>query len=141
MKNYKKLNGTFVVAGILSAACLLSQAAIAGTYNSSINLPTLHAKGYVYVAHLPVSPGPKSGMLIKSVSWSWNVHGWPKGLQVQLCQGRTRCIDVSRQRSGTTNVYNRNQSTEPFFYELRLSGQGAGPVPVAGLKGGLTVTW
>lgn len=139
MKNYKKLSGIMSPLGILAAALLTSQTAVAGSYNSSVSLPTLHSKGNVYVAHIPVPAGPRNGLLIKSVSWNWNVHGWPRGLQVQLCQGKTRCIDVSRQRTGSTNAYNGRHSPEPFFYELKISGPG--PVPVAGHLGRLTVNW
>lgn len=139
MKDCKKLSGILSSAGMLAAACLISQAAVAGNYSSSVTLPTLHSKGYVYVAHIPVPAGPRNGLLIKSVSWNWNVHGWPRGLQVQLCQGKTKCIDVSRQRTGTTNAYNGRHSPEPFFYELKISGPG--PIPVAGLLGRLTVNW
>ena len=47
MKDYKKLNGILSSGAMLAVAFLISQTAVAGSYNSSVHLPTLHSKGYV----------------------------------------------------------------------------------------------
>jgi flagellar protein FlhE len=136
MKNFKRLNGVAVAASFAFSATMLSAPALAGSSNASVKLPTLHSKNYVYTAHLPTASGLRTGQSIKSISWNWNVHGWPRGLQVQLCQGPSRCIDVSRQRVGSTNKFKHFQ---PFYYEFMLSDPGR--VPVAGLFGKLTIDW
>ncbi|WP_346833479.1 flagellar protein FlhE [Pseudomonas abietaniphila] len=138
MKNFRKLNGVALRAGFVSTAVFLSSHALAGTYTSTVQLPTLHSKNYVYTAHVPVPAGVGSGF-IKNISWNWNVHGWPRGLQVYLCQTSTRCIDVSRQRVGSKATFTQFHASQPFFYELKLSDPGR--VPVAGLLGKLTVNW
>lgn len=135
MKNSKRLSGIAVAASFAIAATVLSAQAVAGSSSSSVRLPTLHSKNYVYTAHLP-SNGLQTDKLIKSVSWNWNVHGWPRGLQVYLCQGPATCIDVSRQRVGSTNKFTR---FKPFYYEIKLSHPGT--VPVAGLLGTLAINW
>jgi flagellar protein FlhE len=139
MKNFKKLNGIVTSAGFVVAACVASSQAVAGTYSTAVQLPTIHSKNTVYTAHVPVPAGTNYGHIIKNVSWNWNVHGWPRGLQVYLCQTRDRCIDVSRQRVGATNKYNQFHAAQPFWYELKISEPGR--VPVAGLQGRLTVDW
>lgn len=136
MKNFKRLNGIAVAASFAFAATVLSPQALAGSSTSTLKLPTLHSKNYVYKAHLPTAAGLRIGQSVKSISWNWNVHGWPRGLQVQLCQGPSRCIDVSRQRVGSTTKFKHFQ---PFYYEFMLSDPGR--VPVAGLLGKLTIDW
>ncbi|WP_082060926.1 flagellar protein FlhE [Pseudomonas abietaniphila] len=135
MKNYKKLNGALTAAVLASVVYLASPQAVAGSVSSVVNLPTIHSKNYAYKAHLPAM-GLRSGQGINSVTWNWTVHGWPQGLEVHLCQGPTRCIDVSRQRTGSTSKF---KNFQPFYYELKLSSPGN--VPVAGLLGKLTVDW
>ncbi|HEY0287540.1 MAG TPA: flagellar protein FlhE [Pseudomonas sp.] len=139
MKNCKNFKGVFVAVGMLSVICFASQSAVAGTYSSSVNLPTLYSKGYIYTAIVPVPVGPRHGVKIKNITWNWNVHGWPRGLQVYLCQTLTKCIDVSRRRTGSSQAFKDSHSTQPFYFELKISG--AGPMPVAGLLGRLTVDW
>ena len=137
MKNYKKLNGIVTSAGFVAMACLASSHAVAGSYSSSVKLPTIHSKNYVYTARLPIPVGAVQGQIIKGISWNWNVHGWPRGLQVYLCQTPTRCIDVSRQRVGAGDKFKGFVAAQPFYYELKISEPGR--VPVAGLQGRLTV--
>jgi flagellar protein FlhE len=138
MKNFKKLSGISLRAGFISLALSLSAHTFAGTYTSTVKLPTLHSKNHVYTAPMPIPVGVGEGF-IKNISWNWNVHGWPRGLQVYLCQTSTRCIDVSRQRVGSKAAFTQFHSSQPFFYELKLSDPGR--VPVAGLVGRLTVNW
>lgn len=138
MKNFKKLNGIALRAGFISLVLSLSAHTFAGTYTATVQLPTLHSKNHVYTAHMPIPVGVGEGF-IKNISWNWNVHGWPRGLQVYLCQTSTRCIDVSRQRVGSKAAFTQFHSSQPFFYELKLSDPGR--VPVAGLVGRLTVNW
>jgi flagellar protein FlhE len=135
MKNFNRLNGIAVAASFSFAATMLSTQAVAGSSNSSVRLPTLHSKNYVYTAHF-TNNGLQAGQSIRSVSWNWNVHGWPRGLEVYLCQGPAACIDVSRQRAGSTNNFTR---FKPFHYKMKVSHPGT--VPVAGLLGTLTVNW
>jgi flagellar protein FlhE len=136
MRNFKKLNGIVVLASVGFA---MSPLASAGAYDSSVRLPTLHSKGYVYTASVPVPSGPIDGGKIKSVDWTWDVHGWPTGLQVYLCQAPTKCIDISRVRAGSTQTFKDIYSTQPFYFEMKISGAAA--MPVAGLLGRLKVHW
>ncbi|MDF2643299.1 MAG: hypothetical protein K0R45_2572 [Pseudomonas sp.] len=138
MKCFKELKG-FLLPMIIVAAAVNSQAAFAGSYVSVVNLPVLHAKGHTYRANIPLPGGPRPGQLIKHVGWNWNVHGWPRGLQVFLCQTASKCLDVSRLRSGGSAEFNNFSATSPFYFELKLSQ--AGPAPVAGQQGKITVTW
>lgn len=139
MKNFKKLNGTLMSAAVALAVVFGSQNASAGSYASEVRLPALHSKGYVYTAQLPALGAPREGQIIKSVSWNWNVQGWPRGLRVNLCQTPTRCIDVSRVRLGSSRVFNNQLASGPFYYELQLSPDG--PAPVAAQIGRITVSW
>ena len=139
MKNFKKLNGIVASVVITSAAMLGSQSATAGSYSSSVKLPVLHSRGYVYVARVPVPSTVREGQVIKNVSWDWNVQGWPRGLQVQLCQASDRCIDVSRFRRSSTKMFYGFLAKQPLYFELRLSP--SGPTPVAGQVGRVTVDW
>ncbi|RRV08425.1 flagellar protein FlhE [Pseudomonas sp. v388] len=138
MKSFNRLKGV-VLSVIMFAFMSSSQAALAGSYMSTINLPVLHAKGFAYKANFPIPRGAKPGGLIKHVSWNWNVHGWPRGLQVYLCQTAGRCLDVSRLRSGASVSFERSSATQPFYFQLKLSP--SGPAPIAGQQGTITVTW
>jgi flagellar protein FlhE len=102
-------------------------------------LPILHSKGFAYTSQLPIAKAAKMGQKIMRVSWNWNVQGWPRGLEVSLCQGPARCIDVSRQRSGSTDVFNNLSVDQPFNFVLKLSP--ASPAPIAGQLGKITVNW
>jgi len=139
MKNYKKLKGIFTSAIFASIAVLCSQQAMAGSYTSSVNLPVLHSKGYVYTARVPVPASVRAGQVIKNVSWDWNVQGWPRGLQVQLCQAADRCVDVSRNRRASTRAFYGFLANQSFYYELKLSP--SSPAPIAGQVGRITVDW
>lgn len=139
MKNYKKLKGIITSAVFASIAVLCSQQAMAGSYTSYVNLPVLHSKGYVYTARIPVPASVREGQVIQNVSWNWNVQGWPRGLQVKLCQAANRCIDVSRNRLGSTPLFRNFPAKQSFYYELTLSP--SGPAPVAGQIGRITVDW
>lgn len=139
MKNFRKLNGTLMSTVIALAVVFGSQNASAGSYTSEVRLPVLHSKGYVYTAQLPAVGAPREGQIIKSVSWNWNVQGWPRDLRVSLCQTPTRCLDISRKRTGSSDQFNRFLASQPFYYELKLSP--LGPSPVAGQIGRVTVTW
>lgn len=138
MKRFHRLKGV-VLSMIMFALISSSQAALAGSYMSTINLPVLHAKGFAYKASFPIPRGPKPGELIKHVSWNWSVHGWPRGLQVYLCQTAGRCVEVSRLRSGASDAFKRSSATQPFYFQLKLSP--SGPAPIAGQQGKITVTW
>lgn len=139
MKNFKKLNGIVASVVIIFASVLGAQSAIAGSYNSSVNLPMLHSRGYVYVARVPVPNTVREGQTIRDVSWNWNVQGWPRGLQVNLCQASDRCIDVSRIRRGSTLRFKGFLAKQPLYFELKLAA--GGPSPVAGQLGKVTVSW
>lgn len=138
MRNLKRWSGSALRAGMISGFFCMAPCAFAGTYTSTVKLPTLHSKNYVYTAHVPIPARVGEGF-IKNISWNWNVHGGPRGLQVYLCQTLTRCIDISRQRVGSRAIFTQFLSTEPFFFELKLSDPGR--TPVAGQAGRLTVNW
>lgn len=81
MKNFKRLNGVAVAASFAFSATMLSAPALAGSSNSSVKLPTLHSKNYVYTAHLPTASGLRTGQSIKSISWNWNVPDGREGFR------------------------------------------------------------
>ena len=105
MKDFKKLKG-ILLSAVIAIGFLASHSATAASYTSQVRLPVLHSKGFAYTSQLPITKAAKTGQKIMSVSWTWNVQGWPRGLEVSLCQGAARCIDVSRQRSGSTDAFN-----------------------------------
>lgn len=137
--DFKKLKRTRSAAGIALALCVFSGTTVAGSYQSSVRLPVIHSKDYLYKADLPVGRGVPPGAVIKNVSWNWNVTGWPQGLEVYLCQVPSPCVDISRQRRGSSAAFNLQIANRPFMYTLRLGG--AGRVPVAGQSGNITVSW
>lgn len=139
MKNFKKLNGIIASVVIVFASVLGSQSAMAGSYSSSVNLPVLHSRGYVYVANVPVPNTVREGQVISDVNWNWNVQGWPRGLQVYLCQAHDRCVDVSRVRRGSTPRFKTFLAKQPFYFQLKLAANG--PAPIAGQLGRITVSW
>ncbi|WP_236640151.1 flagellar protein FlhE [Dickeya undicola] len=127
--------------GALLAASL-SQAAIAaaGSYASSVVLPTVYSRNFLETVNVPVLGNPPSSGAITSVSWTWNVVGFPAGLSVYLCQGSTsNCIDVSRTRRMSTDAFKGKSPTQPFIFAMRV-GSG-GTVPVAGQQAQVIVNW
>lgn len=137
MKNFKKLNGV-VTSSVFALTCVMCLPAVAGSYHSTVQSSTIYSKNYVYTAQLPV-PANVGIVNIKSVSWNWSTSGWPTGLQVYLCQGANRGRDVSRNRTGTTNMFAGSHAPQSFHYEMKVSHPGR--VPVAGLLGRITVNW
>lgn len=135
-KKSKRIRSASII-GFLALG--LSSMAMAGNYSSSVTLPTAHSKGYLYTANIPVSGRPPAGGRVTDVSWTWNVIGWPRALEVQLCTGKSNCIDVSRQRSGSTRHFIGNPAQQKFYFALRI-GQ-SGHVPLAGQQGRITVNW
>lgn len=137
--DFKKLKRTRSAAGIALALCVFSGTTVAGSYQSSVRLPVIHSKDYLYKADLPVGRGVPPGAVIKNVSWNWNVTGWPQGLEVYLCQVPSPCVDISRQRRGSTISFNGRFADQLFSYKLRIGS--AGRTPVAGHLGTVTVSW
>ncbi|MCF5164539.1 flagellar protein FlhE [Pseudomonas congelans] len=125
--------------GIVFALLACSNLALAGNYQSSVALPVVHSKGYVHTAELPVSRHAPAAATIKSVSWNWNVVGWPQGLEVYLCQGPSVCLNVSRQRTGSTTFFGNQLASRKFYYTMKVGDTGR--VPVAGQQGRITVDW
>ena len=127
----------------LSGALLLSvfsTLASAGSYQSSVTLPTVFSRNFMETAYLPVVGSPPTVGLINNVTWNWNVVGFPVGLSVALCQGTTsNCIDVSRVRSMSTTAFNNKSPAQRFFFALRVAN--GGTIPVAGQLGKVTVSW
>ncbi|WNW14344.1 flagellar protein FlhE [Pseudomonas sp. DTU_2021_1001937_2_SI_NGA_ILE_001] len=111
----------------------------AANYSASVILPTVHSKGYLYKAVVPVMARPAAGAVISDVSWTWNVVGWPNYLQVSLCIEVGHCLDVSRQRSGSTRFFAGRPARQPLYFTIRMSPSGL--VPVAGQQAQLTVNW
>ncbi|WP_122316389.1 flagellar protein FlhE [Pseudomonas cichorii] len=136
--DYKKSKWIRSASGIVLAFSGYSEMAMAGSYQSSVNLPTVHSRGYLYTANIPLRGAPPEGAWIKNVSWNWNVTGWPRGLEVELCQANN-CIDISRMRVGSTQVFRGQLANRCFYYSIKVSG--AGTVPVAGQFGRITVDW
>ncbi|WP_239987693.1 flagellar protein FlhE [Pseudomonas syringae] len=137
--NDNKLKWARSASGIALALLACSNLALAGNYQSSVALPVIHSKGYVHTAELPVSRHAPVTATIKSVSWNWNVVGWPQGLEVYLCQGVSVCLNVSRQRTGSTTFFGNQSASRKFYYTMKVGD--AGRVPVAGQQGRITVDW
>jgi len=137
--NSKKLNGTLAALGMVTALLMCSQMAVASSYQSSTVLPTIHSKGYLYTANVPVSGSPPANGKISNVTWNWGVVGWPSGLSVHLCHGANLCKDISRQRAGSTDYFNNRSAGQLLYYAVRVINPGH--VPVAGQQGHVTVTW
>lgn len=116
-----------------------SQTVMAASYTSSATLPTVHSKGYLYRVDVPVKGRPNAGAIISSVSWNWNVVGWPQYLQVSLCAHAGHCLDISRQRSGSTDYFSRLRASQPFYFTIRMAPTGL--VPVGGQQARLVVNW
>ena len=111
--------------------------ALAGNYQSSVALPVIHSKGYLYTADLPVSRHAPSAATVSNVSWNWSVVGWPQGLEVYICHASGACLDISRQRVGSTARFSKVLASRKFYYALRVGN--AGRVPLAGQLGHITV--
>lgn len=137
--DFKKLN--WIRSTWISIMLVLfgSQAVMAASYTSSATLPTVHSKEYLYRVDVPVKGKPDSGALISSVSWKWNVVGWPQYLQVNLCTEDNYCLDVSLQRSGSTAVFSGRLASQRFYFTIRMPRNGL--VPVAGQPVRLVVNW
>ncbi|MCD5982579.1 flagellar protein FlhE [Pseudomonas sp. CDFA 610] len=135
-KKSKRIRSAAVIAWAL---CVFSGATTAGSYQSSVRLPVIHSKDYLYKADLPVGRGVPPGAVIKNVSWNWNVTGWPRGMEVYLCQVPSTCVNISRQRQGSTVSFNGRFADRLFSYTLRVGA--GGQTPVAGHLGSITVTW
>jgi flagellar protein FlhE len=130
--------------GMASALVLFSEVSLAGAYQSSVQLPTVHSRGHTYQAHLPVTGAAPAGARVSRVSWNWAYVGFPQGLIVSLCQGTIyNCENVSRQRSGSTSRFLGANPTQPLFFTVHVINdpQRRYPVPVAGLNGSVTVVW
>ncbi|WP_350313190.1 flagellar protein FlhE [Dickeya fangzhongdai] len=126
--------------GALLAASLSQAAIAAGSYTSNVVLPTVYARNFLETVNVPVSGNPPANGAITSVSWTWNVVGFPTGLSVYLCQGSTsNCIDVSRTRRMSTDAFKGKSPTQPFIFAMRV-GNG-GTVPVAGQQAQVIVNW
>jgi len=126
--------------GALLAASLSQAAIAAGSYTSSVVLPTVYARNFLETVNVPVKGNPPTNGAITSVSWTWNVVGFPQGLSVYLCQGSTsNCIDVSRTRRMSTDAFNGKTPTQPFIFAMRV-GSG-GTVPVSGQQAQIIVNW
>jgi len=137
--NSKKLNGTLAALGMVTALLMCSQMAVASSYQSSTVLPTIHSKGYLYTANVPVSGSPPANGKISNVTWNWGVVGWPSGLSVHLCHGANLCKDISRQRSGSITDFNNRNASQGLYYAVRVVSPGR--VPLAGQHGNVTVSW
>lgn len=138
MKILKKSLTGMTVPTVFAIALLSSSGAMAANYSSQISLPVLHSKGYLYTASLPVPKSVKAGQ-IKNVSWNWNFQGWPRGMEVFFCQAGGQCVDVSRLRSGSTELFKGGLVSRPFYFTFKLAP--SGPAPIAGGLGKVTVTW
>ncbi|WP_239690205.1 flagellar protein FlhE [Pseudomonas syringae] len=135
----KKLKWISSVPGIALVLLASLDVAMAGSYQSSAALPVIHSKGYLHTIELPVSRHVPPAAMIKNTSWSWNVAGWPQGLEVYLCQGVSLCLDITRQRTGSTTFFDNRFADRKFHYAIRVGA--AGRVPVAGQQGRVTVNW
>ncbi|MFV3403802.1 MULTISPECIES: flagellar protein FlhE [Pseudomonas] len=131
---------TFAFAMTATGLAVFSTTASAGEYQSSVMLPAVFAKNYDYTAYLPVKGSPPSNVNISNVTWNWSVVGWPDQFSVRLCAGTaSNCIDVSRQRSSSTNSFFAHNPNKQFFYILRAGTNTL--VPVGGQEGKITVQW
>lgn len=115
------------------------EAVMAASYTSSATLPTVHSKGYLYRVDIPVKGKPGNSARISNVTWNWNVVGWPQYLQVSLCAQAGHCLDISRQRSGSTQYFSNLGANQQFYFTLRMAPIGL--VPVGGQQARLTVNW
>lgn len=121
----------------LSAASITASA---GEYQTSVMLPVVYAKNYDYRADLPVKGSPPATARIKNVSWNWTIVGWPDQFSVKLCAGTvSNCIDISRQRLGSTSAFFAQNANVQFFYVTRAASVTL--VPVVGQEGKITVQW
>ncbi|MCO5364027.1 flagellar protein FlhE [Pseudomonas alliivorans] len=114
-KKSKRIRSAAVIAWAL---CVFSGTTTAGSYQSSVRLPVIHSKDYLYKADLPVGRGVPPGAVIKNVSWNWNVTGWPRGMEVYLCQVPSTCVNISRQRQGSRSASMGDSQTGSFLMRL-----------------------
>ncbi|QWT43144.1 flagellar protein FlhE [Dickeya dadantii] len=140
---YMKRKSVFTrlaLGGALLAASLSQAAIAAGSYTSSVVLPTVYTRNFLDIADVPVKGNPPANGAITYVSWTWNVVGFPDGLNVYLCQGSTsNCVDVSRTRRMSTEVFKGKSPALPFFFAMRvISG---GKIPVSGQQAQIIVNW
>lgn len=137
--DFKKLKWVRLAWISIMMALSVSQTVMAASYTSSATLPTVHSKGYLYRVDIPVKGKPAAGAMISNVSWNWNVVGWPQYLQVSLCAHAGHCLDISRQRSGSTHYFSNLSASQPFYFTIRMAP--IGRVPVGGQQALLTVNW
>ncbi|MEE4328689.1 hypothetical protein V2J59_22095 [Pseudomonas alliivorans] len=64
-KKSKRIRSAAVIAWAL---CVFSGTTTAGSYQSSVRLPVIHSKDYLYKADLPVGRGVPPGAVIKKIS-------------------------------------------------------------------------
>jgi flagellar protein FlhE len=140
--NIKFSKARCALLGMASALVLFSEVSLAGAYQSSVQLPTVHSRGHQYQAQLPVMGAAPAGARVSQVSWNWAYVGFPQGLVVKLCQG-ANCLDVSRQRSGSTHIFAGGSPAQPLVFKVQVINdpQRRYPVPVGGLNGAVTVNW
>lgn len=143
ISNVKFSKARCALLGMASALVLFSEVSVAGAYNSSVQLPTVHSRGFVYQASLPVTGVAPAGARVSRVSWNWAYVGFPQGLVVLLCQGASNCEEVSRQRSGSTNRFTNSNPAQPLHFRVHVINDPLRryPIPVGGLNGAVTVTW
>jgi flagellar protein FlhE len=144
MRNkFMSLKKRCAVLGAVSTLALVSQPSVAGSYHSTVGLPTIHSKGHVYRTHVPVTGIAQPGSRMSTVSWTWNYVGFPRGLVVQLCQGTVnKCHDVSRQRSGSTSWFGGNNPSQAFFFRtMVVNNRNSSPVPIGAQGAAVTVSW
>lgn len=130
--DFKKLKWVRL-AWISIMALSVSQTVMAASYTSTAT------KGYLYRVYIPVKGKPHAGAVISNVTWNWNVVGWPQYLQVSLCAHASHCLDISRQRSGSTPYFSNLSASQPFYFTIRKAP--IGRVPVGGQQALLTVNW
>jgi flagellar protein FlhE len=142
INNIKFSKARCTLLGMASALVLFSEVSLAGSYQSSVRLPTVHSRGFVYQAQLPVTGAAPAGTRVGLVSWNWAYVGFPQGLVVHLCQGTT-CQEVSRQRSGSSYSFAGGNPSQPMVFKTQVINDPLRryTVPVGGLNGAVTVNW
>lgn len=144
MKNQNGFNKKrCALLGVVSALLMFTQVSKAGSYHSTMRLPTVFHKGYNYQVQLPVTGRVQPGARVSTVTWNWAYVGFPRGLLVRLCQGTTsNCLDVSRQRSGSTLRFAGGNPSQPLFFIVQLVNHpNSSPAPIGSMNGAVTVAW
>jgi len=116
INSFKKRCVTAV--GVVSALWVFSHGVWAGSYQSSVGMPTIYSKGYPYTAQFSVPAHAPTNKKIKSVAWTWNYHQWVP-LNVQLCSRvSNECINVSRRRSGSHYDFRNARANDQFYFKV-----------------------